>query len=146
MMLEKLKRLSPVPIKFVNEMQCPGYTGMFWSDERSLVGHPYIEICNNLENHQKIATLIHEIAHAICYEKNCECVKIYEKNPALTEIHAYEYELKWLLEHKQKKALRDEIKHIESFVEYRSDHYVDAAKHIMETKLWQKCLDYIKDA
>jgi len=142
--IETLKRLSPVPIEFVDEMRCFGFCGMFWDDGVSSIGHPFIEIDNNLENHQKIATLIHEISHAICSGKNCKCVKIYEKNPALAEIHAYKYELKWLLKHKQKGALKYEIEQIELHIKNRSDHYVEAAKHIMKLKLWQKCLDYVK--
>ena len=139
-----LKRLSPVPIEFVDEMQCWGYDGMFWYKDSTL-GHPYIEILDSLEKDDKIATLIHEIAHAVCHEKNCECLKIYKKNPVLTEIHAYKYELKWLLKHKQKRALKNEIKRIESYIEYRSDHYVDVAKHLMKLKLWQKCLNFVNN-
>ena len=142
-MIEMLKRLSPVPIKFVDEMRHWGYDGMFWYGNFS-PGHPYIEILNDLEKHIKIAVLIHEIAHAMCNEKNCKCLKMYEKNPALAEIHAFKYTLKWLLEHKQKRALRYELKVIESYIENRSDHYVDVAKHIMKLKLWQKCLNYVK--
>ena len=143
-MIEMLKRLSPVPIRFVDEMECQGYDGMFWFYEGSSFGHPYIDILDSLEEHDKIATLIHEIAHAICNEKDCECYKVYKENPALTEIHAFGYELKWLLKHKQKRALKFELKRIESYIVYRSDHYVDVAKHIMKLKLWQKCLDYVK--
>ena len=143
-MLEMLKQLSPVPIEFVDEMECWGYSGMYWG-ETSSIGHPYIEISNGLENHQKIATLIHEIGHALCDEKKCQCVKTYKENPKLAEIHAYKYELKWLLEHKQKRALKYEMECIESCVECRLDHYVVATKHIMELKLWQKCLDYVNN-
>jgi len=144
-MIEILKRLSPVPIEFVDEMEIPGYDGMFWGNEVSSIGHPYIEIDNNLENYQKIATLIHEIGHALCGEKKCQCVKTYEENPKLAEIHAYKYELKWLLEHKQKKALKYEMEGIKSFIENRPDHYAEAAKHIMKLKLWQKCLNFVNN-
>ena len=143
-MIEMLKRLSPVPIEFVDEMIDWGYSGMFWDEKGSLVGHPYIEILDSLEEHEKIAVLAHEIGHAICKEKNCECFKVYKKNPALVEIHAYKYDLNWLLKHKQKRALKYEIRQLELHVENRSDHYTEAAKHIMKLKLWQKCLDYVK--
>ena len=110
-----------------------------------MVGHPYIEILNSLKKHREIAVLIHEIAHAICNEKNCKCLKVYEKNPVLTEIHAFKYTLRWLLKHQQKKALKFELKRIESYIEYRSDHYVDVAKHLMKLKLWQKCLNFVNN-
>ena len=143
-MIEMLKRLSPVPIKFVDEMQCWGYDGMFWY-RNSSPGHPYIEILNGLEKHREIAVLIHEIAHAMCNEKNCKCLKVYEKNPVLTEIHAFKYTLRWLLKHQQKEALKYELKCIKSYITYRSDHYVNVAKHLMKLKLWQKCLDFINN-
>ena len=139
-----LKRLSPVPIEFVDEMQCWGYDGMFWY-KNSTLGHPYIELLDSLKEHEKIATLAHEIGHALCNEKNCKCLKIYEKNPVLTEIHAFKCELKWLLKHKQKEALKYEIRGLKSYIENRSDHYVDVAKRIMKLKLWQKCLNFINN-
>jgi len=144
-MIEVLKRLSPVPIEFVDEVQHWGYDGMFFDGRVSSVGHPYIEILDGLEKHRKIATLVHEIAHAICNEKNCKCFEIYKENPALSEIHAFKYTLRWLLKHQQKETLKYELKCIESYIINRSDHYVNAAKHIMKLKLWQKCLDFVNN-
>lgn len=141
--VEQLIRLSPVPVEFVGEMQCPGYAGMFWSEDFSS-GHPYIEILDSLENYQKIATLIHEISHAVCKANNCECYIKQQKQPELAEIHAYKFELAWLLKNKQKETLEYEIRNI-PLLKNRSDHYAGAVKHIMKLKLWQKCLDYVYD-
>ena len=143
--INELKRLSPVPITFVDVMRNENFCGVFChGKEFDGDGKAYIEISNGLEHYQKIATSIHEIGHAKCYEKNCKCMR----NPDHTEreIHAVKFQLRWLLKYKQKEGLKWET---DSIIRQANGHasygyYIKAAKHIMKLKLWQKCLNYLK--
>ena len=137
-----LIKLSPVLVKFTNEMTT-GYNGVYIHNSVfDFDAEHYIKIDDNLKDYKKIAVLIHEIAHANCDKENCDCLK----NPDRIEreIHAYMYELKWLLEHKQKKGLKWVMNKLTYWAKYDSDCYAGAAEYIIKTKLWQKCLDYVK--
>lgn len=140
--LDNLIQLSPVSVKFVDDMKT-GSNGFYSHDQRDFDfdAEHHIEIDDNLPNYKKIAVLIHEISHAECDKENCDCMK--NPNHKYREIHAYTYELKWLLEHEQKKGLNWVMNKLKSWAKYDSDCYAEAAKHIMKTELWQKCLDYI---
>lgn len=145
-MIDKLIKLSPVPVEFTDTIEI-GYAGTFWHkkydcERPPLPNHiPYIEIKDDLETSEKISALIHEISHAKCHEKNCDCVE----SPDYTkrEIHAFKFQLKWLLKHKQKESLKDAMAVIKEGLN-RHDHYLKAAKHIMKLKLWKKCVEFIK--
>lgn len=145
--LTKLKRLSPVPIIFMDIMSISDFCGIFWKGKKfDGDGKPYIEIFNELENYQKIATLAHEIGHANCYEKNCKCMRNLDHTER--EIHAMKFQLRWLLKHEQKDSLKWETDHIikQANGSVSRLYYLKAAKHIMKLKLWQECLNYIKGA
>ena len=142
--LDDLIKTSHIPIRFI-EMEndfygCYYHRGKFFSYDKEL-DIPRIEIRDSLKNYQKIATIIHEKAHSICDKKNCSCLK--NPNRKYREIHAYIYELKWLLKYKQKKGLRWLINRLIDYADDNSDYYSKAAQHIIKTKLWQKCLKYI---
>lgn len=145
-MIEQLKRLSPVPIEFKDEMSILDFSGIYYSTDGFTGKTAYIEVSNNLDNDQKIAVLVHEIGHATCDVKGCKCMK----NPDHTEreIHANKFTLKWLLKHKQKEALSGEINCITKQANGFSSrsYYITAARHIMGLKLWQKCLNYINES
>lgn len=135
-MIEMLKQLSPVPIKFKNGREMSDI-GLYFAEDTYY--SPHIEIANDLEKHHKIAILAHEIGHALCSKKNCKCM-INKDDHTLAEYHAFKFELEWLLKHKQRKALKSTVKNIKSC---HSGPHKSAAKHIMRLKLWQKCLDYV---
>ena len=141
MNIEQLIQLSPVPVRFVHDTG--DYLGRYCHDnaheEWPLTRH--IKIVDSLDDYGKISVLVHEIGHAICYGKNCECVKTCDY--IMREIHAFEYMLKWLLENKQKESMKWSIKTLKTFLD-RYDHYTQVSKHIMKSELWQKCLDYVK--
>jgi len=140
-MIETLKRLSPVPIEFVYPKV--GVIGeYFWGDDKTT---PFlnkrIEVDKTLKKHEHIAVLSHEIAHALCDVKNCNC----RESKILEEIHAHKYSLNLLLKHEQKASLKWLLMKIEEHL--NCSHFspaIEAAKHIMKLKLWQKCLDYVK--
>lgn len=145
--LSDLVRLSPVPVNFVAEVggilleNCTKY-GAYWYEANStkFKTESHIDILNSLNNNQKIGTLLHEISHAKCSKKNCECVN----SDVEGEIHAYTYTLKWLLEYKQKKILKSEMRLVERNAE-RVDYYGEATKYMINSKLWQKCLNYVNN-
>ena len=143
-MLYELIESSPVPVKFVGTMNTSDVCGTYFHFSKSEMGKARIEIDNQLSDGLKIGTLIHEIGHAVCGAKGCECLE----NPdhAEREIHTNKFLLKWLLKHKQKKILKMEIKSIIRQANGNAcrKYYDKAAKHTMGLKLWQKCLDYIK--
>lgn len=143
-MLSELVKTSPVSVNFVSEVSIlPSTTnaitiGGFLSkhDGRAKA---CIEVLNSLSEHQKIATLLHEIGHAKCSKKKCKCRTT---QSAEGEIHANEYTLSWLLKNKHKKILKIAMRHIKDNSD-RTDYYGEAAKCIMDSKLWQKCLKYV---
>lgn len=134
--INELVKSSPVPVSFVNSLSLPDAgdsIGVF-------CGQPLrIEILNSLCNRMKLTVLVHEISHAECFKENCECVDTY----ILAEIHAFEYTLKWLLKNKRKEILKAEMEMIKGDCK-RKDYCGEAAKYIIETELWQKCLRYVK--
>ena len=113
--LGDLMRLSPVPVSFVSDCEI-GFSlagiriGIYYCNLPKSKIEPHIEILSSLGKHKKMGTLLHEIGHAKCDKKNCPCIKSIDLT--ISEIHAYEYTLKWLLKNKQKKALKAEMKHI----------------------------------
>ncbi len=142
-MLYELIKTSPASVNFVSEINISGTTGAVTiggflpkNDGRPKA---CIEVLGSLSKYQKIATLLHEIGHAKCSKEKCKCRLAHS---AEGEIHANKYALNWLLKNKRKKMLRMEMGHIEDNSD-RTDYYGEAAKHIMESKLWQKCLKYI---
>lgn len=142
--LKQLVKLSPVPIKFVDIMDNCNFIGCYYQGEiKGYIGKARIEIFDDLTDCRKMITLVHEIGHAQCDAKNCECMN----NPdhAQREIHANKFTLSWLLKHKQKEALDREMNNITQQANDNTcyEYYAKAAKHVIALKLWQKCLSYI---
>ena len=138
-MIETLKRLSPVPINFkkMNSMGLYHHINIFMSYSS------HIEISNSLGKYRRMSVLAHEVGHAQCDAKNCNCM-INRNNHTLAEMHAFKFALNWLLKHKQKRALKVTINNI-NMCAGDPDHYAKAAKHIMKLKLWQKCLNFVNN-
>lgn len=139
-MLEILKRLSPVPIEFVCKND--SYLGRYYHED-NYEDYPCIKIVDEMPNDEKLSVLAHEIGHALCYEKKCECTLV-GKDYIKREIHACEYQLSWLLEHEQLKSLEWSIKTLKEWLS-RYDYFAKVAQNIIKMKLWQKCLDYINE-
>ena len=141
--IERLIRLSPVPVEFVDETTVSDFCGTYFKTG-TYAGKTYIEIWDKLNDSEKIITLIHETGHAMCDAKNCECMK--NSDHTEREIHANKFTLNQLIKHKLKKELKLEMKRIAEQARglVCREYYIEAAQHIMELKLWQKCLDYIK--
>ena len=142
--LGELVKTSPVSVSFKNDLglsshavNCP-VIGVYYSttSDKELC----IKILNTLNNNEKLACLLHEIGHANCDKTNCKCRHPFDR--VKSETHAFEHTLKWLLKNKQKKVLRLEIKHIEELLDIEGC-YSEAAKYVMDSKLWRKCLKYI---
>lgn len=145
MNIKQLIQLSPVPVEFVHEMDNPNFIGVYYQGKiKGYTGKACIEILDELDNCQKVAVLVHEIAHANCDVKNCKCMKNMDHTER--EIHANKFVLSWLLKHKQKEALKREINGLTQQANGCTNYkyYIKAAKHVMGLKLWQKCLDYVK--
>ncbi|MCK5611627.1 hypothetical protein KAR91_57685 [Candidatus Pacearchaeota archaeon] len=139
--LDNIIQLSPVPVRFVNDI-LSGSNGFYSHNENfDFDANHHIGIKDDLKDYQKIAVLIHEIGHAKCDKKNCDCMK--NPNHKYREIHAYMYELKWLLKHNQREGLNWIVNKLIDIANWEPGYYTEAAKHIMKTKLWQKCLRYI---
>lgn len=140
-MIEVLEQLSPVPVYFLETDSM--FAGTYQTKAESIAGKAHIKIDNRLTDSQKITTLIHEISHALCDVKDCKCLK----NPDHTEreIHANKATLRQLIKYRQKEALEEEMERIEQQAAGMTHYvcYLNAAKHIMKLKLWQKCLDYV---
>ena len=142
-MIETLKRLSPVPIIFTEPKQ--DCFAVYYSGNESMNLFKRIEIDKTLKSYENIAILAHEIAHALHDAKDCKCMK----NPDYVEreIHAHKDSLRFLLKHKQKKALKWLIERIKEHAIERCchDEALPAAKHLMKLKLWQKCLGFVNN-
>ena len=141
--INELKRLSPVPVSFMDVMTHRQFSGAYYSI-KYCSGKPCIEIRKDLTNGQKIITLIHEVGHALCDSEGCKCMS----NPDHTqrEIHANKFVLRRLMKYKLKKEIKVEMVQIEKQANGLTNYiyYKTAAKHIMKLKLWQKCLNYLE--
>lgn len=135
-MIDKLIKLSPVPVNFVDTIQ---HAGNYCYDSGKYEKDAHINVYTEQKEYKKIGTLAHEISHAMCDADNCGCIKSLREE---REIHAYVFELNWLLKHKQKEALEHVIHKLTNFTE-GNDYYAEAAKHIMKLKLWKKCLKFV---
>ena len=139
-----LKRLSPVPITFT-ELECPEDIGVFfWSHGETLFSGTgeRIEVSENLQQSQRIAILSHEVGHALCFEKKCKCFE--NSDIAKREIHAHKYSLRFLLKHEQKESLKWLINDIEER-SAKYDLWEKILKHLIKSKLWQKCLNFVNN-
>lgn len=146
MRFNRLKKLSPVPIHFVNEIYNPNWCGVYYGSHTNQTGKELsIEIIDSLTDSQKTITLVHEIGHALCDSKGCECMK--SPDHTQREIHAYKFTLKYLMKHKLKAELKSEIAQIIHQANGNTSYayYQKTAKHIMKLRLWRKCLDYVED-
>ncbi len=144
-MIDELIKLSPVPVIFTNNLSVD-YIGSYHHAKKlydgDIVKEPFIKIRDDLKDYQKIGTLVHEIKHAQCVKKNCKCMR----NPDKTEreVHAYMYELLWLLKHKQMEGLKELIEKIEYKAENNfTNQYGTSARQIVKSKLWKRCLKFI---
>jgi len=149
MNIKELENLSPCPIKYVPFMI--GGSGSF------IVGRSIfkckIEIRGSASEPEKLASLAHEIGHALCFSKKCKCMKDAHEpgehlgyNAILAEYHAMKFCIKWLLKNKQKEALINEVSLLEREVkEIGSIAHSEAAKKIMKLKLWKKALKFIEE-
>jgi len=141
-LIEIMIQKSPVPVEFNSVLSSPGYYGLHHKKGNKYSGsRAYIEILDDLSDEKKLSVLVHEISHALCEQKNCECQQ--DKSDVLKEQHAYSYELKWLLKHKLKTILKNSMEHIKNLSEDSIFKYEKATKNIIKTKLWQKCLEYV---
>ena len=132
-MLNELIKLSPCPVYFVPHDTAGSfcYTSM----------KQWIKIKENTPTEVQIATLAHEIGHAICYNKRCGCYS--PKKKTLCEYHAFIYSLSLLyiignihiLRLCMKNMVQSYYKNSEGWYKYHL-----AIKHIMKTKLWKRCI------
>lgn len=140
-LLEKMIQLSPVPVRFIRK-------SIFWRLRLSPragqychrgidANHPHIEVVDRLSYDAKLAVLAHEIGHAICDKRDCDCMTY--DDDTMTEIHACRFALKWLLGLKQGEALRWSRRCIRF-------NYTPVGCRVMEqlrdSELWEESLTY----
>ncbi len=158
-MIEEVIKLSPVPVVFVADDKLePNEGGCYSPGSAQVIPHwpvlhkavfnfyswigvlkeitPYIKISDSLSYHEKTSTLLHEIGHALCWKKNCDCCW---KNKKYREIHADEYALNWLLENNLSKSLQKKLLYIKCLSE-QNNYHGEAARHTMKTELWIECI------
>jgi len=130
-LIDKLYKLSPCPIYVTNNISALGeFTGGEWPEIR-------------IYNADDVFILAHEIGHAFCHKNKCKCFDI--KHGMLCEFHANLFALTWLYKQHDTEALYVCIKHIisQSRKLNHSMGHARAAKCLLRTKLWKKCLDYV---
>ena len=135
MLLDKLYKLSPCPIYENNLM----FFGGDYNEDK---------LCIRISggwtgDNDRIVVLAHEVGHAICHKNKCKCFDI--KHGMLCEFHANLFALTWLYKQHDTEALYVCIKHIisQSRKLNHSMGHARAAKFLLRTKLWKKCLDYV---
>ena len=137
---DKLIQISPYPVKI--EHLPFRYSGGFWYGSSN--GHvpyqekdfnPYIAISPLIKLPTfQIATLVHEIGHAIHYKRHCVC---YTTHRELAEYHAELFALRFLLRYKLKGALRIKIKYIKKYA------CSNILSGLFKMKIWKRCLEYL---
>lgn len=98
---------------------------------------------SNVSNYNKYRIFQHEYGHYKCLKSSCVCMKNWE----LSELHTFKYCLEFYLKNKQKLLLKDELKNIEYYSKLNDppDAYTRASLKIMKSKLWEKCLIFLKN-
>lgn len=125
------------PVIFIEKFDGRRVIGK-WKPANGLNRYSSIEIRNDLDEHTKLATLLHEIGHSRCSDVGCRCCSVVSQEG---EQHAYIYTLQWLLEHKCRKTLKVEMQHIRS-LRKRPDYYGEAVRCVMALVLWKDCKRY----
>lgn len=134
--IKRLKKLSPYKI-YYRDLQ---WAGCFAYCKEILL-QPFIEIDNALPRELRYATLLHELAHARHYKRNCRCYR--EDNRALKEFHAERFTFRYLLRYKYTKALKLAYEQtLETWPTYDED-YNKAFRMLEKDKIWKKVQNYL---
>lgn len=145
---DRLVKISPYPVSM--GLIPLGYAGVFrWGnagDRQPYAGadfKPSIQISRRIISRQKkVATLLHEIGHAIHYRRHCRCYTDHS-DYFLTEYHAQRFALRYMLRYKLKGALRYEIEDMKRDQHQYSKQWQAVIKQLMQEKIWEKCENYL---
>lgn len=141
-MLESLIKLSPCPVDF-KAMSIDGWFEHSIREQKICIKY-------NIPIDTQIATLAHELGHAMCYKNNCICFKKVNNSTnerlldkrVLCEYHAFIYSLQLLYVIGNKLILQNCMSNIISSYYNQSYKYKFASKHIMNTIIWKRCIKF----
>ena len=146
---KKLKQNCRYPIYEVfDEKGYDGFRGQFhtrkskYGDGRIELKRENLVLQANMPRIQKEATLVHELGHARCAGRQCEC--LLHNNKMQAELHAELYALHFLLKHHRKQALRFRINVLHPYWYGKDARYNDALLIIKTRKIYTRCKKYIE--
>ena len=145
-LLKQLIKDTPCPIKFIPEICTNAELSTI---AIQLVGHYFDHASNEIALNAlssievQIAALLHEKAHAECYEKGCKCSQDRFTNP-LREYHAMVQSLKDALNIGEKKivSILLEVLDISLLPELRGTAHYKAAKRVKKQRIYRKAKDF----
>ena len=108
----------------------------------------FVFIRKNLSNCLKMTTFFHELGHALCHKKDCNCH--YFDNKVLAEVHAYKHQLEMCLKKKLLPCVKKSIREIKIVAEEINEktfpiYYNNACKKVIETAIWEKCNNFLEE-
>ena len=115
-MLKALKQLyKDAPCKVVSSRDIPKLWVDWYGYDGVALYNPLMIIINKkLPQYKQVWVLAHETGHIIHKISRCNCTRgLKHKNrrkQIQREYHALQYELKWLIKHKQTKALKHSLR------------------------------------
>ncbi len=136
---DRLVKLSPYPVRVEPEP----FIGIF---KRVRYGQPHIIIDDGIiSSHEGMAVLLHEIGHAICHKKKCECYKVLAGNSHtyLPEYHAERFAFRFMLQKKMNEVLNWRINFLIDGCGEFEDYHNKAIDRLRTDPIWQKCKDYL---
>lgn len=136
-------KLSPYPVKMEHIGSWAGWFS--WGDgTHEIYQHPnykpYIKIDECLDSVERMAVLIHEVGHAIHYQRHCKCMCEHNehKRQYLVELHAYRFALRFMIKHNLLDALQYEYDKMIESTDFLPSAYCRVFKKIKTEELWQK--------
>lgn len=145
--LEKLKKKSICRItEKIDMKESKGFRGSYWQKcnliNAFLEGR--IELQKNLSDIEQEATLVHELGHARCDKRNCECMhgRWTKLTRVRIELHAELHTLHFLLKHGRKQALSFRLHHLHPCWNYTP--YAEVLHILKKRRIYKRCQKFIK--
>ncbi|MCK4824347.1 hypothetical protein KA005_51825 [bacterium] len=145
--LEKLKKMSICCItERTDTRESKGFRGTYWqkNDSINVFLEGRIELQKNLSDIEQEATLVHELGHARCDKRDCECMysRWTEFSRVRIELHAELYALHFLLKHHRKQALTFRLTYLHP--RWTDLPYREVLQILKKRRIYKRCQEFVE--